>query len=301
MRSLVIISVVVWANVAFAQNNKKLDKLYQTKKFEKLLQKTKKDENKGKIDKATASAYQLVAHLGLKPSFSDTLIASELLDNAILIKEGKKKNQVQKMALQQYKAFLLRNITTFQKEKDTTNLKKVTEYLVVAFNDSAMYKKYFMPKVVDETKEKIANNITKQPNRDSVIAYANQLLGLPYQWAGMNPKSGFDCSGFTCYVYKKAGKELVHFAKEQAKEGVEISIQQAKKGDLIFFGKQYENGRTKIEHVGIFHSIAENGNPLIVHSSSKGVTYQEIKPSDYWSKKLLFCRNIIDNPLLSAK
>jgi cell wall-associated NlpC family hydrolase len=175
----------------------------------------------------------------------------------------------------------------------------VAEILINIYADSSIYKKYFIPE-----RPKIVENkpAIRKPNRDSLIYFANNFLGIPYKWAGTSPTSGFDCSGFTQYIYRKVGIELIHFAKEQAKIGTETDWKFAAKGDLIFFGKRYENGKLKIDHVGIFHSINESGNPLIIHCSSAGTCYQELKPGDYWSKKLLFCKNVIDeNTFLTNK
>jgi cell wall-associated NlpC family hydrolase len=299
MRSLIIISVFLWANVAFAQNNKKLEKLYRNKNYEKLLTKITKAEKKGKIITADAATFRILAYLGTNISLSDSVINHSLIADATVLKDSKQKNALNKKAFQQYKGYLLKTVTSFQKSNDSIALRQQALLLINLYADSTIFKRYFFPKKAAEIA--FTSTKTKKLNRDSIIAYANSLLGTPYKWAGMNPKTGFDCSGFTCYVYKKAGKELIHFAKEQAKEGIEKSWKNAEKGDLIFFGKRYENGRLKVEHVGIFHSINDNGNPIILHSTNQGVICQEIKPNDYWSKKLLFCRNILDEPMLTNK
>lgn len=116
--------------------------------------------------------------------------------------------------------------------------------------------------------------------RDQLVAYAQKQLGVPYVWAGNDP-NGFDCSGFTSYVYKEFGKELPRRAIEQYEESRKVKEKSVQKGDLVFF----DNG-SGISHVGLI--ISEKGQPLVmIHaSSSKGVIVTEIEKSDYWMARL---------------
>jgi cell wall-associated NlpC family hydrolase len=67
-----------------------------------------------------------------------------------------------------------------------------------------------------------------------VVGIAMQYLGVPYVWGGASP-SGFDCSGFTMYVYAKVGVSLPHNAAMQFGVGVPVSMSQLQPGDLVFF------------------------------------------------------------------
>ena len=77
-----------------------------------------------------------------------------------------------------------------------------------------------------------------------VVDYALQFLGTPYVWAGSTP-SGFDCSGFTRYVYKHFGISLPHSSSIQAGYGTAVSRGDLQPGDLVFFF-------SPIHHVGIY-------------------------------------------------
>lgn len=70
----------------------------------------------------------------------------------------------------------------------------------------------------------------------AVIAEAYKYIGVPYVWGGKDP-SGFDCSGFTSYVYRKAaGREIGGWTVPQESAGVRISVADAQPGDLYFWG-----------------------------------------------------------------
>ncbi|MBU3159741.1 C40 family peptidase [Clostridium frigoris] len=72
-------------------------------------------------------------------------------------------------------------------------------------------------------------------SQESIIAYASNFLGTPYLWGGTTP-SGFDCSGFTQYVYAHFGISVGRTTFDQINDGVEVSRDKLQPGDLVFFG-----------------------------------------------------------------
>jgi cell wall-associated NlpC family hydrolase len=90
-----------------------------------------------------------------------------------------------------------------------------------------------------------------------VVGIAMQYLGIPYQWGGSSPSTGFDCSGFTMFVYSQVGVSLPHNAAMQYGMGSAVSRSELAPGDLVFF-----NG---LGHVGIYIG----GNQMI-HSPHSG-------------------------------
>jgi cell wall-associated NlpC family hydrolase len=68
-----------------------------------------------------------------------------------------------------------------------------------------------------------------------LVAIAMRYLGVPYKWGGASPSTGFDCSGFTMYVYAQIGISLPHYAAAQYRMGVPVSRDQLQLGDLVFF------------------------------------------------------------------
>ena len=80
---------------------------------------------------------------------------------------------------------------------------------------------------------------------DQAVQTAAAYLGIPYVWAGDRPSSGFDCSGFTQYVFAQHGVSLPHYAAYQAAMGFPVAPQDIRPGDLVFFG-------SPIHHVGLY-------------------------------------------------
>ena len=95
---------------------------------------------------------------------------------------------------------------------------------------------------------------------NAVIAYASNFLGTPYLWGGTSPSTGFDCSGFTQYVYSHFGVSIGRTTYNQINDGVQVSKDNLKAGDLVFFGK----GGVP-NHMGIY--IGDN---TYIHSPRTG-------------------------------
>jgi peptidoglycan DL-endopeptidase CwlO len=98
-----------------------------------------------------------------------------------------------------------------------------------------------------------------------VVSIALRYLGVPYRWGGASP-SGFDCSGFTMYVYAKIGIALPHYAAAQYGYGRPVSRANLRPGDLVFF-----NG---LSHEGIYI-----GDGRFVHAPHTG---DVVKISSLW-------------------
>jgi len=78
-----------------------------------------------------------------------------------------------------------------------------------------------------------------------VLAIADQYVGVPYVWGGTTP-AGFDCSGYTGFVYRQLGVALPRTANAQMLATPRVSPAEARPGDLVFFlsssGRAYHNG-----------------------------------------------------------
>lgn len=114
--------------------------------------------------------------------------------------------------------------------------------------------------------------------KDKVIKKAASLKGTPYRWGGTTP-GGFDCSGYTQYVFKKSlHKKLPRVAGGQAKAGHAIKKSRKHRGDLIVFSS---GGRAY--HVGIYA-----GKNKIWHASRPGkpVKKEKIWTSGYTVRRL---------------
>ncbi len=126
----------------------------------------------------------------------------------------------------------------------------------------------------------VSESSAKRKSREGIVDLAKKQIGVPYSWAGNDPK-GFDCSGFTSYVLKDVKKDLPRRAVEQYDNSTKVKAGNAQKGDLIFF----DNG-AGISHVGIIVSNKNEPLMMIHSSSSKGVIITEVEKSSYWSKRI---------------
>lgn len=143
--------------------------------------------------------------------------------------------------------------------------------------------KKFREKTAEESnKTENTSNVASSGDGSSVVATANQYIGSRYIYGGTAP-SGFDCSGFTSYVYKKYGVSLSRTAAGQYSNGVAVSKGELQPGDLVMFGK------SGINHVGIYI-----GGGKMIHAAnpSRGVTTDTIN-SGYYGTNYVGARRIL--------
>ncbi|HJB52018.1 MAG TPA: C40 family peptidase [Candidatus Oscillibacter pullicola] len=109
-------------------------------------------------------------------------------------------------------------------------------------------------------------DLTESSSSNSdIVATAKQYLGTGYVYGGASP-SGFDCSGYTMYVYSQHGYSLPQSATSQWQSGLGTrvySISELQPGDLVFFNDPSRNAGKACSHVGIYV-----GNGKHIHSSS---------------------------------
>jgi cell wall-associated NlpC family hydrolase len=120
------------------------------------------------------------------------------------------------------------------------------------------------------------------PSADSIIAYAQKFVGVPYKWSGRSPQ-GFDCSGFVSYVYEHYKIDLPRSSVDYQGIGIPVHADSCRKGDIILFCGR-DNNLSKVGHVGII--ITNAGESLkFIHSSSSqkhwGVTISDFKGTGY--------------------
>ncbi|MBQ7623820.1 MAG: C40 family peptidase [Clostridia bacterium] len=121
--------------------------------------------------------------------------------------------------------------------------------------------------------------------RRSIIEYAAKFLGVPYSYGGSSP-SGFDCSGFTKYVFDNFGITLARSSADQYSSSVtKISRSDLNLGDLVFFSR---NKAGVVGHVGIYV-----GNGDFIHAPSPGnsVCYDSLD-STYYSTHYIGCGTV---------
>ncbi len=132
----------------------------------------------------------------------------------------------------------------------------------------------------------------QQSLRSQIVATAKKQIGKKYVYGGKTT-NGFDCSGFTAYVFNKNGIDVSGPSHHQARQGVSVTKSRLDVGDLIFFGKG------KVSHVGIVASVDNNELKIIHSTSSRGVILEDISNSKYWQSRYLYGRDVLSSSYVS--
>ena len=122
---------------------------------------------------------------------------------------------------------------------------------------------------------------------NNIVAYAKKYMGYKYVSGGSSPSTGFDCSGFTSYVYKQCGISISRSSSAQASNGIAVSKSNLQPGDLVIFNNR---ANTSIGHVGIYI-----GGNTFIHAGNSGTGVITTSLSDsYYSARYVTGRRIIN-------
>ncbi|MEF3303260.1 C40 family peptidase [Paenibacillus sp. GYB003] len=117
----------------------------------------------------------------------------------------------------------------------------------------------------------------------------NEQIGVKYKSAGATP-SGFDCSGFTMYIFNKIGIELPHQSKSQATKGSWVDKKDLRPGDLVFFNTDGKG----ISHVGIYL-----GDDEFIHSATDDGVVKNKLSEKYYKNRYVTARRVIEDDLFN--
>ena len=139
-----------------------------------------------------------------------------------------------------------------------------------------------------ETEEEQEEESTASASSEGndVVEFAKKYLGYKYVAGGSSPSTGFDCSGFTTYVFRNFGVSLNRSSKDQIKNGTAVSKSNLQPGDIVIFKNQ---GKTAIGHVGIYIG---NGNFIHAANKKEGVVITALS-SSYYSQRYVGARRVI--------
>jgi cell wall-associated NlpC family hydrolase len=194
------------------------------------------------------------------------------------------------------------------KAGDNDGAKALYGYLATVYKDTTEEYTWLYPSSKNTTKITIAGaNVlvneapTLDPDHsansslvDKLILYSTNFLGLPYRYAGCEPSTGFDCSGFVSYLYKKLNIKLPHSSQELSYVGSPVPLAMVKPGDLLFYGTR-KGSSYRTQHVAMVYSNT-NGKLAFIHSStSQGVVIDDPESAswDYWEKRFLFAKRVL--------
>lgn len=132
----------------------------------------------------------------------------------------------------------------------------------------------------------LKNQETVSTTGAEIVEYAKQYLGYKYVSGGTTPSSGFDCSGFTQYVYNHFGINLSRTSGGQNKNGTAVEQSDLQLGDLVIFNN---DANTAIGHVGIY---VGDGNFIHASNPSDGVKITTLT-TGYYQKRYVGARRVI--------
>ncbi|MEW6770985.1 MAG: NlpC/P60 family protein [Bacillota bacterium] len=118
-----------------------------------------------------------------------------------------------------------------------------------------------------------------------LLEYAWSLRGVRYRWAGENPATGFDCSGFTKHVFGRFGVSLPHLASAQYRCGIPVKREELAPGDILLFHT----------YSGIDHVAIHCGQGTFIHASSRGGGVRVDSLAErYWDTHFVGARRLLE-------
>lgn len=161
----------------------------------------------------------------------------------------------------------------------------VSKSLITLIKDEVSSRSMQENREDDGTATNVANNSSKGSD---VVEFAKQYLGTSYVVGGKTPETGFDCSGFTRYVFKNFGYSLGSVASDQDGVGKVVERSDLQPGDLILFQNE---GKTKIGHTGIYI-----GNNEFIHAANpdRGVVIDNLVTMSYYNERFVTARRIVE-------
>lgn len=199
--------------------------------------------------------------------YSDLQLAIEEKKKGIEVNKDELEKQASK--LKELQVENEEQLFSFNKKRDEQDglLEEIKSYEVtVASNieETEVYVNELISKLNNKTNdsesERRISRGSNNPAVDELLSYSATFLGTPYLWGGTRPETGFDCSGFTQYVFARFGVTLGRTTYDQINDGMRVGKSELRPGDLVFFGT-WDNPY----HMGIYW-----GDGKFIHSPRTG-------------------------------
>jgi cell wall-associated NlpC family hydrolase len=126
---------------------------------------------------------------------------------------------------------------------------------------------------------------------DKVISTARTFIGTPYKYGGTT-RSGMDCSALLINSFSAVKLNLPRSSEAQSKVGTEVSMNELKPGDLVFFATS--NKKKQITHVGLITDVKSKDNVKFIHASSSLGVVETNLFAEYYQKRFRVARRVIE-------
>jgi cell wall-associated NlpC family hydrolase len=211
---------------------------------------------------------------------TDSKILKTFLQNAkvtILLEEG----NWYKIRYNDQEGYVVKTYVSEKKVTTSRSSSSRTETTVVATVSNSEASTDAVEASQENTEEttNMVTTTTVSSKASQLVELAKKYVGYKYVYGGSTPSGGFDCSGFTMYLYSQFGVSLPHSATAQSSKGTKVDRANLQPGDIIFF-KNYQTN-TGIGHCGIYI-----GNNQFIHASTEktGVITSSLSSSAYSSR-----------------
>lgn len=127
-----------------------------------------------------------------------------------------------------------------------------------------------------------------------MVSYAKKFLGAHYRYGARGPKN-FDCSGFTSYVFREFGYKLSPTSRAQYLQGVGVSRDEVRPGDLLFFSGR--RAGKNVGHVGMVIDVNDDDKSIrFIHATiGGGVKIDTYPDGGYYSKRYIGARRVLSD------
>ena len=296
IKLLAMLTLIFYVQISgLAKGEKRLQRLYEKGAYEACYKKAKKLKIKNPKNGTTRlflSKLELIKPITLDKNPSVIELKRSIIEYIYAEKYGVRDRDFYYDVL---RPKIKRSCGLYLKNRDTSKALILAKPLAKYMKDTlGFYSEYIIRSQINYQTERPSfkdKGLDEKEDslRKELLKAAEKLTGVPYIYGGES-ELGFDCSGFTKYVFAKIGIDLPHNAQMQSKLGTKKALTEAKEGDLVFFG--YKQGKQyKAIHAGIIYSHPNTPDSSVVHCVSKGVAIEGKGSSwdRYWMNKGFVC------------